>query len=327
MSGSKREGRKDYLVGYGRPPQATRFQKGQSGNVRGRPRKRQAEDDVAVPDSAADAILRKELDRKIRLTDRDGVHEMTSLEIVQRAQLKKAMEGSPIAQRDILREARALEKREAEREAAEEAAKREDFEKTVRWRDYRRSLWNEAAREGREPEKPWPHPDDILLNEDALTWQIRGPSSEKWVPFFRHIEAQRDLSFVEAELDARGCLGGALASLGIHELMWMIFDEQLPLRWQIGSRLDRVTLGLASTSTPGLRRLAKECKKEVEYWHRIDQPAGERIDLGPAIVKVIKPHVERLGYGSIREFEEHLERESGNPPLSSRRITKINHSL
>jgi hypothetical protein len=30
----------DYEVGYGRPPQATRFQKGRSGNVRGRPRKR-----------------------------------------------------------------------------------------------------------------------------------------------------------------------------------------------------------------------------------------------------------------------------------------------
>ena len=39
---------KDAGVGYGRPPQATQFKKGQSGNPRGRPRKRRGQATIAA---------------------------------------------------------------------------------------------------------------------------------------------------------------------------------------------------------------------------------------------------------------------------------------
>ena len=39
---------KDLAVGYGRPPQATQFKKGQSGNPRGRPRKPRGEATIAA---------------------------------------------------------------------------------------------------------------------------------------------------------------------------------------------------------------------------------------------------------------------------------------
>lgn len=39
MSQDRKDGSGEYEVGYGRPPKHSRFQKGQSGNPRGRPRK------------------------------------------------------------------------------------------------------------------------------------------------------------------------------------------------------------------------------------------------------------------------------------------------
>ena len=39
MSSKKEPSKADYEVGYGKPPQHTRFKPGQSGNARGRPRK------------------------------------------------------------------------------------------------------------------------------------------------------------------------------------------------------------------------------------------------------------------------------------------------
>ena len=39
---SRKPGKGDYQIGYGRPPAASRFKPGQSGNACGRPRKSQA---------------------------------------------------------------------------------------------------------------------------------------------------------------------------------------------------------------------------------------------------------------------------------------------
>lgn len=52
----------DYKVGYGQPPKHSQFRKGQSGNPRGRPKRRQAEaTDIA-------AIIHEALDQKVTLT-------------------------------------------------------------------------------------------------------------------------------------------------------------------------------------------------------------------------------------------------------------------
>ena len=54
----------DYEVGYGRPPVATRFSKGQSGNPRGRPK----------VTKAFGAMLHEALNKKVQVRDRQHLN-------------------------------------------------------------------------------------------------------------------------------------------------------------------------------------------------------------------------------------------------------------
>lgn len=63
--------RKDYEVGYGKPPKDTRFKKGRSGNPAGRKKK-------PLPLSLEEAI-KLELNKEMTLTNKDGVKERISL--------------------------------------------------------------------------------------------------------------------------------------------------------------------------------------------------------------------------------------------------------
>lgn len=62
--------RKDYEVGYGKPPKDTRFKKGRSGNPAGRKKK-------PLPLSLEEAI-KLELNKEMTLTNKDGVKEKMS---------------------------------------------------------------------------------------------------------------------------------------------------------------------------------------------------------------------------------------------------------
>jgi hypothetical protein len=75
--------KRDYAVGYGKPPKATQFKKGQSGNPRGRPKD--------TPNVAT--ILTKALSQRVTITENGVKRSVSKLEIVLLQQVNKAATG------------------------------------------------------------------------------------------------------------------------------------------------------------------------------------------------------------------------------------------
>lgn len=97
MSRSKKpgpDGSASRGVGPGRPPPASRFRKGQSGNPKGRPRKERVE-----TGSAFDIVI----DRTLTLTHNDQPREVTVEEAFQRKTYLDAIAGNRAAQRAVLK--------------------------------------------------------------------------------------------------------------------------------------------------------------------------------------------------------------------------------
>jgi hypothetical protein len=80
---STRDDDRDYEVGYGRPPKATRFKKGQSGNPKGRPKSSKA---VAT-------ILEETFSRKISITENGKKQQISLLEAILRQLANGAVKG------------------------------------------------------------------------------------------------------------------------------------------------------------------------------------------------------------------------------------------
>ena len=78
---------KDYEVGYARPPKATRFQAGRSGNPRGRPR--------GVKNFAT--LFTEELARSVTLTENGRRRRMAKREALIKQTINKALSNDPKA--------------------------------------------------------------------------------------------------------------------------------------------------------------------------------------------------------------------------------------
>jgi hypothetical protein len=105
--------RRDYTVGYGKPPMDTRFRQGRSGNPGGRPR--------GITARRATALALKELYRLVPVREGDKLIKMPAIQAVLRSKVALAAKGNGPAQRALIEIARALEKERV----AEMAAKKE----------------------------------------------------------------------------------------------------------------------------------------------------------------------------------------------------------
>ena len=82
----------DYEIGYGKPPRASRFQEGVSGNPKGRPK---GSRNLAT-------IVLKESRQRVRVNGPHGIRTVTKLEAVVMQLTNKSAQGDPRATRELI---------------------------------------------------------------------------------------------------------------------------------------------------------------------------------------------------------------------------------
>jgi hypothetical protein len=130
---SKDHGCGDFEVGYGKPPQRTRFRKGQSGNPGGRPR--------GVTAGRAKALALREAYRMVRVKVGNRIVSLPAIQAILRGQIALAAKGNGAAQRAVIEKIQAIEQ-ELALEAAADAAESKAKERPIPERELaRRIAW------------------------------------------------------------------------------------------------------------------------------------------------------------------------------------------
>lgn len=190
----------DYVVGYGRPPVATRFQPGRSGNPRGRPRKAARDHRATYGAAWLDEVLLDEVYRTILLRENGEAVRLTVAQAAVRALGIGAVRGSRAHAQHLFAlteraEARAHEKRGALLHQA--------LQTKGLWAD----LCRRAADAGRAPpEPPLPHPDDLIIDYRTGTVTVDGPVTPAERRALERLCAERDriIDAIEARRPGRG---------------------------------------------------------------------------------------------------------------------------
>lgn len=177
---SKRPGRSltlpprssDYDVGYGKPPVATRFKPGQSGNPRGR-RKGAARKAVpALNDERLKTIILEEAYRTISINDQNGQLDIPMAQAVVRSLAVNAAKGNQRAQRLFTQLLSAVEK---DNKRLHDEWLNTAIDYKIEWE---REL-ERRARLGIQGPAPVPHPDDIIIDVQTGSVRVTGPMTKE----------------------------------------------------------------------------------------------------------------------------------------------------
>lgn len=296
----------DYEIGFGRPPRYAQFRKGQSGNPAGRPKKvRSPEQPLAGAET--DKILRAQLGREIALKGPGGAKTMKVLEAISLAQQKSALAGNSAAQREILKQARLLEERELMRERHQSELEEKRFKGALQWKAKQARIWAKAKK-GCEPDNPWPHPDDFILDHHKGKWTIRGPVDASDVSIYKRIRYQRDYRLYALVIEIRGNNNPLI--LTTHQT-WLIYNSLLPLRWQIEpSAIDREYMKLLAVPIDRLRARAEVAKCQAEMLPEPQLEKTARRETYRIVNKAMQSLLKPQGFRSVAELEHHVSQNS-----------------
>lgn len=292
-------------VGYKRPPQHTQFKSGQSGNPKGRPRKVQSTPGISSLD-AFDEKLRSIVERNVTVTEGGRSISISVLDAVLLAEVKTAMSGNAMAQRNVRTYAAEIAQRDAQRAAEEEKITQFLLKRQLAWKEERRKIWDAAEALDEEPAEPWPHPDDMFINHETGHTRIRGPRSPQCMPRYEFMRAHRDYLFVWTQLQRREH-GNDSRWYNAAGVMYASAEGMLPKRWQILSEY-------ISHAMPYMTMPIRQIRKEVDRLEGIMLEAEATAEFGPSSDEYhammdleMRPTMNLLGFQSSREMEASVQ--------------------
>jgi len=212
-------------TGYKKPPEHTRFQKGKSGNPKGRPRKKSASSDRTLAEQPTLAAAHRAADKTISVREGDEIRDVSAREAVIQAMTVAALKGNSRAGALVIGQFR-----EADRAHAMAIEISNNF-----WSTYKAEKSAELAKakeEGKPAPSILPHPDDIVI--DRLTGpKFFGPFDEEGQRKIDHTIACREVLIMQHVLDERSSKrldGGPLTEPGAAMLLAIALDHTLPPR-------------------------------------------------------------------------------------------------
>lgn len=293
-------------TGYRNPPRETRFAKGQSGNPKGRPKKRKAssaKSDQSHPFIDVDQILSGHFSSPMKVREGEQTREMPRV-LGYLKMLEQKAPTSVLANRMLIEMAKNVGRRDAE-VLEDQIATAKQYIETYH-------MLEQRALKGGEPiSEHWVHPEDITFEPDGV--RVRGYYNEESYRACLEIKTLRDALLLRAicdremfpEWDSRK------SHLTIAEFFPIWMDRWLPKRWQYGNQLvcDDI-LVLAWMSRDSLRRKVQEAFTAIGLPCDLKQPAPAMPDILYRALE-INPKAVRDAFGKVRAERGEIESERG----------------
>lgn len=179
-----------YQVGYRRPPVASQFKRGASGNPNGRPRKQAAGPVRSTAHAELDDILLKEALRPITVRENDELIEMPMIQAVLRSLGVAAVKGHHRSQLAITQMVKSVQ-------SAQFEAKKSLFESAIEHKNYWREVFEDCDRRGVPRPDPVPHPDDVVIDANTMGVRFNGPSCDDEKGHWDRMLARREAALEE----------------------------------------------------------------------------------------------------------------------------------